>query len=74
LGGHVIRLLRCPFPDDKHESEIALDEIESWSIHDPDGAASGGVLYFDAIIDNQKMSIDEQNEAVWKLVNERKWI
>jgi hypothetical protein len=62
LGGHVIRLTRNPFPDDKHESEIALDEkYFPWG-------------YFDYVLDNSAMSIDTQNEAVWKLVTEKQWI
>jgi hypothetical protein len=85
LGGHVIRLLRAPFPEDRHESETALDEIESISIavywsDDPDkekrnlSPAYKNWPIFDAIIDNREMTIPEQNEAVWKLVTERNWI
>ena len=46
LGGKVCRLMRNPFPDDKHASETALNNRE--------GA-------FDWRIDNSRMSIDEQN-------------
>lgn len=79
MGGHVIRLLRAPFPEDKHESETALDGTESATIACQAVAKVGGTLYgavglFDAIIDNRNMSIEQQNEAVWKLVNERGWV
>lgn len=85
LGGHVIRLLRAPFPEDKHESETALDNVETFTMAaaPQEGQAEGVVvtnihnrheLMFDAIIDNGEMSIEQQNEAVWKLVNERNWI
>ncbi len=79
LGGHVIRLLRNPH-DDQHESETVLDGVEfdtayslraDMSINEP---LPKGTLLFDAEIDNRNMSIEEQNEAVWKLVNERKWL
>jgi hypothetical protein len=73
LGGHVIRLTRNPFPDDKHESETALDLVEAICIGDPDGCYDEKTR-FDAIIDNSAMSIEEQNEAVWKLVTERRWV
>jgi len=67
LGGKVIRLLRCPFPEDKHESETALDRIElsAVGIWEP---TTDQVICFDAFIDNRQMSIDEQNEAVWAIV------
>jgi len=59
--GHVIRLLRAPFANnDAHISETELDDA-------PEG-------FFDAVIDNRAMSVDEQNAAVWELVCERKWI
>ncbi len=84
LGGHVIRLLRNPH-DDKHESETALDshKLRDGGIYikgkSPDSymeqyqrmRTSPG---FDAIIDNREMSITEQNEAVWNLIQERKWL
>ncbi len=81
LGGHVIRLLRAPFPDDKHESETALDAYECLTLGQKLTASEAVRLYcdeahlrFDAIIDNREMTIEEQNEAVWKLVNEKHWI
>lgn len=92
LGGHVIRLLRAPFPEDKHVSETALDLIERFTIektvavhcipsNPKDDNAEGQKrllanlnIRFDAIIDNREMTIAEQNEAVWKLVKEKKWI
>lgn len=70
LGGHVIRLLRNPH-DDQHESETALDRTEARGY---DIAAMRDCLTFDAIIDNREMSVDEQNEKIWELVNERKWL
>lgn len=72
LGGHVIRLLRNPHKD-QHESETALDELEAKTI---EGKSSGWQLMggFDAIIDNRIMTIAEQNETIWKLANERKWL
>lgn len=73
LGGHVIRFTRAPFASkDQHESETALDEMEAATIAFSNLPAAG--LLFDAIIDNSQMSISEQCEAVWKLVNERGWI
>lgn len=83
LGGHVIRLLRSPY-DDQHESETALDTIElcskgvlnkHWdSTNQHLRCIRHGLDHFDAIIDNRKMDIPTQNEAVWKLVNDRGWI
>ncbi len=73
MGGHVIRLLRAPFPEDEHESETALDFAERDTI-DNYKPCDGHRIRFDAIIDNRKMTIPEQNEAVWKLVTERNWI
>ena len=81
LGGHVIRLLRAPFPEDEHKSETALDFMEKFTISYQNSLKERHTrlddvfeITFDAIIDNREMSIDEQNEAVWKLVNERKWV
>lgn len=71
MGGHVIRLLRAPFPDDRHESETALDLMQERTL---EGFNLNGVMFDAIIIDNRKMTIDQQNEAVWKLVNERNWI
>ena len=79
LGGHVIRLLKNPH-NDKHESETALDGVEydtayslraNMTINKP---LPEGTLLFDAEMDNRNMTIEEQNEAVWKLINERKWL
>jgi hypothetical protein len=55
VGGKVIRLTRNIFGDsDQHPSETALDNYEG----------------FDFVLDNQKMSLKEQNEAVYnKLVD-----
>jgi len=50
VGGKVIRLKRDVFKgEDTHASETALDDYEG----------------FDAIIDNENMSIGEQNEAIY---------
>jgi hypothetical protein len=77
LGGHVIRLTRTPFPEDKHESETALDECEHIS-----GKFLAGMKFikptsmelFDAITDNANMTVDECNKAVLELVQERGWV
>ncbi len=59
LGGKVIRLTRNPFKGkdkDEHKSEIILDKDKfDWK-------------NFDAIIDNDKMSIKEQNETTYKIL------
>lgn len=60
-GGHVIRLLRAPFSDkDQHTSETALDDA-------PEG-------FFDYVLDNRGMNVEEQNMAIWEIVCERKWV
>ncbi len=54
-GGKVVRFTRAPFADgDQHKSETALDNYDK----------------FDATIDNATMSIEQQNEAVTKLLTE----
>tara|TARA_R110000824_G_scaffold17703_2_gene71273 strand:- start:1601 stop:2374 length:774 start_codon:yes stop_codon:yes gene_type:complete len=54
-GGHVIRLERNIFgEEDQHPSEIALDNFKG----------------FDAYIDNQNMSVGEQNEALYNILAE----
>lgn len=54
-GGKVIRLTRNILGDkDQHDSETALDGYEG----------------FDAIINNQDMSIGEQNEALYNQISE----
>jgi len=76
LGGKVIRLLRNPL-EDNHESETALDDMEEHSIYACDyGQWQDYVIIpvqtegmgFDAIIDNREMTIEQQNEAVRKVV------
>lgn len=77
LGGHVIRLLRCPFPEDKHESETALDWLDGAYFNPPESETVKAIYKnhcFDAFIDNREMSIEQQNEAVWKLIQERGWL
>ena len=90
LGGHIIRLLRSPFDDQhesetaldrteyetqfrdglmdrkKYDRQHAEEQTHPIDIKSP--------VYFDAIIDNRDMSIEQQNEAVWELVTERGWI
>lgn len=59
--GHVIRLLRAPFAgEDEHASETALDDA-------PEG-------FFDYVLDNRGMNVDEQNMAIWEVICERKWL
>ena len=70
LGGKVIRLTRTPFPEDKHESETALDKMECATQY-CDIHWEGDT--FDAIIDNEKLSIEETNKAVLELVTEKGW-
>lgn len=60
-GGKVIRFTRNPYPEDSHESETALDaDNYDWS-------------NFDAVIDNNKMSISDQNGALYHALNEFGW-
>ncbi|KKN35452.1 hypothetical protein LCGC14_0783550 [marine sediment metagenome] len=83
LGGHVIRLLRNPH-NDQHESETALDHMEKQgNATRKEIIARKNPLYalvwdsdngFDAIIDNREMTIAEQNEAVWRLINQKGWL
>ena len=75
LGGVVIRLLRNPY-NDKHESETALNWLdgEYWNPPQSEAAKKIYTMHFDAFVDNRNMDIAEQNDAVWKLVTEKKWI
>ena len=75
MGGHVIRLMRAPFDEsDQHESETALDTVEANTMaFECGGDYVEHEQFFDAIIDNREMSIEEQNQAVWKLITERGW-
>jgi hypothetical protein len=79
-GGHVIRLLRTPQPEDNHESETALDAIE-FGTPQPDWYLRHGMtevprvpMVFDHVVDNRKMSQDQMCETVWQLVDERGWV
>jgi len=55
-GGKVIRMNRNNHGDDDHDSECALDENNfDWS-------------GFDAIVDNQNMTVQAANESVYKLM------
>ena len=59
-GGKVIRFTRNPF-NDMHDSETALDKDNfDWS-------------EFDVVIDNQDMTINEQNAATLKVITEWGW-
>ena len=56
-GGKVIRLTRNPFPEDKHPSETALDEVNyDWT-------------KFDKVLNNTG-SIEEQNRLVYRALKE----
>jgi len=57
-GGKVIRLTRNPFKEDNHDSETMLDKDRfDWN-------------KFDAVVDNEIMTIGMQNEAVSKILQE----
>lgn len=71
-GGHVIRLLRAPFSEDTHESETALDIVQRESFY-PNEPSSVGLM-FDAMLDNTNMSIEQQNDAVWDMVQKAGWL
>jgi len=75
LGGHVIRFLRNPYPEDNHESEVALNAMESRS-HKL--CIRTNKIYagrnFDAIIDNRNMTLDQKNKTVWQLINRKGWV
>lgn len=58
--GRVIKLTRAPFQDDEHNSEKALDNYPEEN--------------FDAIIDNRKMTIAEQNESITKQLNRWRYL
>lgn len=62
VGGKVIKLTRDVFQgEDQHASEVALDkENYDWN-------------NFDAIIDNQDMSIEYQNKALIEILSEWEW-
>jgi hypothetical protein len=52
MGGYVVRLTRCPYPDDKHASETSLDPDKfDWS-------------KFDHVIDNANMTVDQTIQAL----------
>lgn len=62
-GGKVVRLTRFVKGDqDEHASEKSLDAYQ----YDWDN--------FDAIIDNREMSISEQNETLYKLLDSWGWV
>jgi hypothetical protein len=61
LGGIVIRLTRAPHQD-AHESETGLDDVNSG---DPEDG-----LYFDEVIDNARLTVDETNAEALRLCRE----
>lgn len=67
-GGIVIRLLRTPFPEDKHESETALDIIEQYDSSLYDSTQDDDMLHFNATIDNRNMTLEEKNLSVLNTV------
>ena len=61
-GGKVMRFTRSPFKDDNHASESSLDKnVYDWG-------------KFDFVIDNAKMSISQQNEAIYKTLFPIGWL
>lgn len=61
LGGVVIRLTRAPYAEiDKHPSETALDGMDPAT--------------FDAVVDNEGMSVEETNVYVTELCMEKGWL
>jgi hypothetical protein len=73
MGGHVVRLLRTPYPGDRHASEVALDTAAYLT---QKCSAQGGVVRgcFNAIIDNRAMSIADSRSAVLSVVHEKGWL
>ena len=61
LGGIVIRLTRAPHAD-AHESETGLDDVNSGNPEDG--------LYFDEVIDNARLTVDETNAEALRLCRE----
>lgn len=58
LGGLSIRLTRDPYPENQHESEIALNQENfDWD-------------NFDFILDNKEMSISDQNMALYNIMTD----
>lgn len=55
-GGIVVRLTRDVGAGDTHSSETALDNYDE----------------FDYIVDNQEMSVAEQNEILWAIVSKHR--
>ena len=84
-SGPVIRLTRCPFPEDGHESEVALDGKTSngqfilYKRYGNAGVVSdvkfelntGGEVTFDHVIINDLMTIDEKNAVIDKILRDR---
>jgi hypothetical protein len=57
-GGKVIRLTRQVANEDSHESELALDSYTG----------------FDAVLDNQNMTIEESCQGLIKILDEWSWL
>ena len=69
MGGKVIRLTRTPYPEDQHESETALDHVQYQTINRADIKGKGlNCLFFDRVLDNSNMTVEEQNEKVVEIV------
>ncbi len=58
IKGKVIKFTRQPYKDDEHNSEKALDNYTD----------------YDAVVDNKKMTIAEQNEVVTKQLIKWKYL
>ena len=78
MGGKVIRLTRTPYPEDQHESEVALDHCQevSWAVQERYGRCWAKkeltMDTFDYVLDNRNMTVEEQNEKVIEIV--KGWI
>ena len=60
MTGKVIRLTRNVYPEDKHPSEIALDSYNE--------------SFYSHVINNQEMSIQEQNKHVYDFLSSIQWV
>lgn len=72
-GGIVIRLTRCPHPEDKHATETEMDSVEKayLSMYFGKLSVESAGDCFDYIIDNQGLTIKEQNKTAYKIVRAR---
>lgn len=80
MGGHVIRFTRAPFAEeDQDASETALDRMQELTHAKFNqltimGHVDEDTTRFDALLDNRRMTIPEQNFAVWSLLEEKGWL